>query len=342
MSGGNSGSGGSAATAPDPPTATGTLSADQVLRSILGTVAESTIGYEWVVRLLYVALLTEGHVLLEGTPGIAKTQLVRRFAGSLGLSFKRIQFTPDMLPSDITGNVVLNPASRLFEFHEGPVFTNVLLADEINRAPPKVQSALLESMQEHQVTIDGVSHPLPRPFMVIATQNPIEQEGTYPLPEAQLDRILFRILLDYPSEVDERTVIRRALTETADSRPQRIADGAAIGAHRRQVEGVYLSEEMIEYVTRLVRATREDPRIVVGGSPRSAVQLARAAKAHALLDGRAYASPEDVKELAFWVLNHRIALDPDLLSDEASEGGRGLPAAHKVLAEIFDQVPVPG
>ena len=312
-----------------------------VLRLVLDRVAATTVGYDDVVRLLYIALLTEGHVLLEGTPGIAKTQLVRRFAGSLALSFKRIQFTPDMLPSDIIGNVILNPLTRTFDYHRGPVFANVVLADEINRAPPKVQSALLESMQERQVTIDGTSHALPRPFIVIATQNPIEQEGTYPLPEAELDRILFRLLLDYPSESDEREVIRRQLVPPPSEHEAPVADARAIAEHRQRAEDVFVSDDVVAYVGRLVRTTREDPRIQVGASPRAGVQLARAAKAYAMIAGRSYVAPEDVKNVAFWVLNHRVTLEPDLVSEEAAQGSRGVPTIRKVLGEIFDQVQVP-
>jgi MoxR-like ATPase len=315
--------------------------AEDVLQRVLDQVAVTTVGYEEVVRLLYIALLTEGHVLLEGTPGIAKTQLVRRFAESLALSFKRIQFTPDMLPSDIIGNVILNPLTRTFDYHRGPVFANVVLADEINRAPPKVQAAMLESMQERQVTIDGVSHPLPRPFIVIATQNPIDQEGTYPLPEAELDRILFRVLLEYPTEPNEREIIRRTVSGPAPERELPVADARSIANHRQRAVDVFLSDEIVDYVGRLVRATRADARIVVGASPRAGVQLARAAKARAMLTGRPYVAPEDVEEMAFWVLNHRVSLDPDLVSDEASEGSQGLPLLRRVLAELFDTVRAP-
>jgi MoxR-like ATPase len=328
-------------TDPDAPVPVAVSSAKEVLQRVLNRVAVTTVGYDEVVRLLYVALLTEGHVLLEGTPGIAKTQLVRRFAGSLALSFKRIQFTPDMLPSDIVGNVILNPLTRTFDYHRGPLFANVVLADEINRAPPKVQAAMLESMQERQVTIDGVSHPLPRPFIVIATQNSIDQEGTYPLPEAELDRILFRILLDYPTESNEREVIRRTLASSVPERELPVADARSIAGHRQRAEDVFLCDEMVDYVGRLVRATRVDPRIVVGASPRAGVQLARAAKARAMLIGRPYVAPEDVKEMAFWVLNHRVSLDPDLVSEEASDGTRGAPLVRKVLDELLDSVPVP-
>jgi MoxR-like ATPase len=314
---------------------------EAVLAELTTSVGDVVVGSEWSVRLLYIALITEGHVLLQGSPGIAKTLLVRRFAGTLDLAFKRIQFTPDMLPSDIIGNVMLNPATRAFEYRKGPVFANVVLADEINRAPPKVQSALLEAMQERQVTVDGVAYPLPRPFIVIATQNPIEQEGTYPLPEAELDRMLFRLLLDYPSEDDEISVIRRhhAPGELHDAAP--IADAATVAAHRAAMDQLYVDDELVAYIARLIRATREDKRILIGASPRAGVQLARAAKAEALVEGRTYVAPEDVKRVAFWVLNHRVTLQPDVLTEGYAEGLSDERLIGRVLTDLLDQVPVP-
>jgi len=316
--------------------------ADEILRLLTDRVGESVVGSADTVRLLFIALVTEGHVLLEGAPGIAKTLLVRRFAGGLALSFKRIQFTPDMLPSDIIGNVILNPADRAFEYRRGPVFANVVLADEINRAPPKVQSALLEAMQERQVTVNGVAYPLPRPFIVIATQNPIEQEGTYPLPEAEVDRLLFRVLLDYPSELDERDVIHRhAKTEEEPPADRPVADAATLGALRRRMDDVYVSPDLEAYITRLVRATREDPRFLIGVSPRAGVQLARAAKAEAMVRGRAYVAPEEVKRVAFHVLNHRIALQPDVLTEGYAQGLSDERIVRGVLTDLLDQVPIP-
>ena len=314
----------------------------EVLSRLKARVAETIIGYDSVVRLLSVALVTQGHVLLEGAPGIAKTMLVRRFSESLALGFKRIQFTPDMLPSDIVGNVVLNPVSRQLEYRPGPIFANVVLADEINRAPPKVQSALLESMQERQVTIDGVGHPLPEPFIVIATQNPIEQEGTYPLPEAELDRLLFRVLMGYPTATDERALNRlHSAPVPATSQPP-ILDGRLLGSYREMAGRVGLSDEVLAYIVDLVRATRADRRILVGASPRAGVQLTRAAKAEAMFSGRDYVTPDDVKSVAFWVLNHRITLRPELVAQHYADGGVGNePALRAVLGDVFDKVRAP-
>jgi MoxR-like ATPase len=316
--------------------------ATDVLARLRARVRETIIGYDGVVRLVTVALVTQGHVLLEGTPGIAKTMLVRRFADSLALGFKRIQFTPDMLPSDIVGNVVLNPVSRQLEYRPGPIFANVVLADEINRAPPKVQSALLESMQERQVTIDGVGHPLPDPFIVIATQNPIEQEGTYPLPEAELDRLLFRLLMGYPSADDERRLNRLHSTPSTPVAQPPILDGRSLGTYRDQAARVRLSDEVLAYIVDLVRATRDDRRILVGASPRAGVQLTRAAKAEAMFAGRDYVLPDDVKAVAFWVLNHRVTLRPELVAQHYAEGGVGNePALRAVLGDLFDRVRAP-
>ena len=313
-----------------------------ILARLTTRVAETIVGYDSVVRLLTVALVTQGHVLLEGTPGIAKTMLVRRFSESLALNFKRIQFTPDMLPSDIVGNVVLNPVSRQLEYRPGPIFANVVLADEINRAPPKVQSALLEAMQERQVTIDGVGHPLPDPFIVIATQNPIEQEGTYPLPEAELDRLLFRVLMGYPTVEQERTLNRIHSRGSAVTEGAPILDGRHLSVYREAANRVRLSDEVLSYLVELVRATRADRRILVGASPRAGVQLSRAAKAEAMFSGRDYVIPDDVKSVAFWVLNHRVTLRPELVAQHYAEGGIGNePALRAVLEDLFNKVPAP-
>ncbi len=322
---------------PGPP-----VDAPGVLARLNSSVGESVIGYDPVVRLLAIALLSEGHVLLEGVPGIAKTMLVRRFSASLSLSFKRIQFTPDMLPSDIVGTVILNPVSQAFEYRRGPVFANVVLADEINRAPPKVQSALLEAMQERQVTVDGVTYPLPQPFMVIATENPIEQEGTYPLPEAELDRFLFRILMGYPDEPDERRLLER---HSGPAVPE--ARGIPLGAEpldrlARDALRVTLTPEVLDFVVRLIRSTREDPQILMGASPRAGVQFLRATKAAALLAGRSYVTPDDVKAVVFEVLNHRILLHPDLLAQRYVTGRGGVePLLREVLERRTREVPLP-
>jgi MoxR-like ATPase len=320
----------------------GGLSPPQALRALQASVGRTVIGYEEIVRLLAIALVSEGHVLLEGAPGIAKTFLIRRFAESLKLSFKRIQFTPDMLPSDIVGAVVLNPSSEQFEYRPGPIFANVILADEINRAPPKVQSALLEAMQERQVTVDGVAHPVPSPFIVIATQNPIEQEGTYPLPEAELDRLLFRILIGYPGEENERIVVSQHSRAPASRLPPPDLDAAALLTFRDAAYTIYLSEDVLNYLVSIIRETRQDPNIMIGASPRAGVQFARAAKAEALFAGRSYVTPDDVKSVAFWVLNHRIALQPELVASAYTEGTGGLePILRQVLTESLERRAVP-
>ncbi|MCI4336324.1 MAG: MoxR family ATPase [Thermoplasmata archaeon] len=317
-------------------------SPEGVLRRLHDRVANTVVGYDDVVRALTIALVTQGHVLLEGTPGIAKTLLVRRFSDSLDLQFKRIQFTPDMLPSDIVGNVVLNPVSRQLEYRPGPVFANVVLADEINRAPPKVQSALLEAMQERQVTIDGVAHPLPEPFVVIATQNPIEQEGTYPLPEAELDRLLFRVLMGYPSRDEERQLNRIHSRVSAEPDGPPVVDGRRLLEYRDQSARVHLSDEVLDYIIDLIRTTRTDGRILVGASPRAGVQLTRSAKAFALFSGRSFVTPHDVKSVAFGVLNHRLTLKPEVTAQHYTESGIGSePAVRAVLGDLLDRVPAP-
>jgi MoxR-like ATPase len=314
----------------------------QLLAQLQAMIATSVVGSEKVVRLLTVALTAGGHVLLEGVPGLAKTYLVRSFANCLALSFKRIQFTPDMLPSDVIGAVVIDPRSRGFEFRPGPVFGNVILADEINRASPKVQSALLEAMQERQVTVEGRSYPLPNPFIVIATENPIEQEGTYPLPEAELDRFLFRILLTYPDAAEELQILR-SRSEVGDVYP----DHAVVGPddllrYQALARGVYAHEEVLAYLAAMVRASRVEPRVLFGGSPRAAVQFLNATKASALFAGRSHVVPDDVKELAFHVLNHRLVLHPEALAQQIASGrGTTEDLLHAVVSTILDHTEVP-
>jgi MoxR-like ATPase len=323
------------------PTTAGPLDGVTVLDRLSRSVGESVIGYDPVVRLLTIALISEGHVLLEGVPGIAKTMLVRRFSSALSLTFKRIQFTPDMLPSDIVGTVVLNPVSHEFEYRRGPVFANVVLADEINRAPPKVQSALLEAMQERQVTVDGVGYQLPRPFIVIATENPIEQEGTYPLPEAELDRFLFRILMGYPNEADERVLLERH-TGAKIAEATGFLDGGTLDRLREEALGVDMTPEVLDFVMQLIRGTRNDARILMGASPRAGVQFLRATKAAALLAGRTFVTPGDVKSIVFDVLNHRILLHPDLLAQRYVTGRNGVePLLREVLEKRAEEVRAP-
>ncbi|HEY6964495.1 MAG TPA: MoxR family ATPase [Erythrobacter sp.] len=289
------------------------------VRSLTGAIraeiAKAIVGQEPMVDMLLVALLSEGHVLLEGPPGTAKTFLAQSFATALGLDFGRIQFTPDLLPGDILGSNLFNFQTSQFTLTRGPIFCDLLLADEINRTPPKTQAALLEAMQERRVTLDGETHLLPERFMVVATQNPIENQGVYPLPEAQLDRFLFKLLVPYPAEDEEARIVA---TYGKRSGPQRPADlgvaavtnAAGLTAASAALDHVTVAEEITRYVVRLIRATREHAELTVGASPRAAVLLANAARARAALEGRAYVIPDDVKALAVPVLRHRLTLSP--------------------------------
>ncbi|MFN3423994.1 MAG: AAA family ATPase [Novosphingobium meiothermophilum] len=283
--------------------------------AIRAEVGKAVVGQNAIVDHLLVALLAGGHVLLEGPPGTAKTFLAQSFATSLGLDFGRIQFTPDLMPGDILGSNLFNFQTSQFTLTRGPIFHELLLADEINRTPPKTQAALLEAMQERRVTLDGVVHPLSERFMVVATQNPIESQGVYPLPEAQLDRFLFKLLVDYPSAEEEaRIVVRygegRGAPRPADLGVRAVADAAMLKAAQRTVADVTMADAVVDYVVRLMRATRESADLVVGASPRAAVLLAGAARARAALDGRDYVIPDDVKAMATPTLRHRLMLSP--------------------------------
>jgi MoxR-like ATPase len=270
------------------------------------------VGQEEVVDLLLVAVVLGGHVLLQGVPGVAKSLLASAFARTVAGSYRRVQFTPDMLPSDLTGTMTLRGGE--LAFRPGPVFANVLLADEINRTPPKTQSALLEAMQERQVSVDGTPHPLPDPFLVVATQNPIEYEGTYPLPEAQLDRFLVRADVGYPDREHELAVLgleREGVASPALDRVRPVLERSEIGEARRLVDATTVSEQVAEYVVELVRATRKLPSVSLGASPRAAVHLLAAAKARARLGGREFVTPDDVAAMAPAVLRHRLVLTPE-------------------------------
>ncbi len=299
-------------------------------------IGRRVIGSERIVRFMLIAILTENHILLEGVPGLAKTKLANEFARHLGLDFKRIQFTPDMLPTDVMGNYVLNLQTRKMEFREGPVFTNVLLADEINRTPPKVQSALLESMEERQVSSNGEMHPLPEPFFVIATQNPIEQEGTFPLAEALLDRFLFRYRMTYPDRQDEIKAVRSS--QVSEGERKKYFSAGEITALRETVSDVYVSDEVSEYMVDLIRHTRESKGVFLGASPRTSVKYVRAVKANALLSGRDYAIPDDVKHVAHEMLNHRLILQPEMHFESESDPHAIMSA---VINEIIKGVKVP-
>ncbi|MCK0127316.1 MoxR family ATPase [Erythrobacter sp. F6033] len=283
--------------------------------AIRAEVGKAVVGQDEMVEQLLVAMVSEGHVLLEGPPGTAKTFLANSFATALGLDFGRIQFTPDLLPGDILGSNLFNFQTSEFKLTRGPIFCELLLADEINRTPPKTQAALLEAMQERRVTLDGETHQLPPRFMVVATQNPIENQGVYPLPEAQLDRFLFKLLVPYPDEAEETRIVtdygkRQGPQRPADLGVTAVADSDKLVAASGALENVTVAPEITQYVVRLIRATREHSELAVGASPRAAVMLANASRARAALAGRAYAIPDDVKALAIPVLRHRLTLSP--------------------------------
>ena len=282
---------------------------------IRGQVGKAVVGQTATIDALLTALLAQGHVLLEGPPGTAKTFMAQCFAASLGLDFGRIQFTPDLMPGDILGSNLFNFQTSQFTLTRGPIFTELLLADEINRTPPKTQAALLEAMQERRVTLDGKAHPLPANFLVVATQNPIESQGVYPLPEAQLDRFLFKLLVSYPSAAEEAKIVANFGSHAGPPRPEqlgveKVADAATIAAAAQAVKTVTLAETVIDYIVRLIRATRDSADLASGASPRAAVLLANAARARAALEARDYVVPDDVKALAAPVLRHRLLLSP--------------------------------
>jgi len=301
---------------------------------IIAEIERAVIGKRNVLEMILLGLLSDGHVLIDDVPGLAKTLMARSFASVLGLSFGRVQFTPDLVPSDITGATIYDQHRGTFEFRRGPVFTNVLLADEINRAPAKTQAALLEAMEERQVTIEGETYPLPPPFLVLATQNPIEFEGTYPLPEAQLDRFLMRIGVGYPSNDDEWRIIERRLqrkTDVVQLTP--VVEPSDLEEMKTSVEDVFVSEAIGRYIVSIVHATRSAPRVQVGASPRGSLALVKLARAKAVLAGREFVTPEDVKAVAVPALAHRIALRPD--SWVAGVKGDG------IVREVLDSVPAP-
>ena len=305
---------------------------------ILAESARVLVGLERELRLGLVALLSGGHVLLEGPPGVAKTLLARTLAEACGGSFARIQFTPDLMPADVTGTSVFHPLAGEFRFRPGPVFAHLVLCDEINRASAKTQSALLEAMQEGAVTVDGERHPLPAPFTVFATMNPIEHEGTYPLPEAQLDRFLFKVLVTYPPAEVETALLAAGHRRSPSASPAELGVRAVsspeeVLALRARVEEVLVREDLPAYVQRLLAATRATPSLRLGGSPRAGVMLLRAAKALAAASGRDYVLPDDLKELFLPVFRHRVVLDPA----EEIEGTR----TDDVLARLLDEVEVP-
>ena len=289
--------------------------ARQTLAEVRRSIAEVFIGDLAPVDLLFVSLLARGHMLLEGVPGVAKTTLVKSLAAALGCSVRRIQFTPDLLPADITGTYVLNPTNGDFSFRAGPIFANVVLADEINRAPAKTQSALLEAMQEGQVTVDGQRFELPQPFVVLATQNPLDLEGTYPLPEAQVDRFLVQVRLGYPSRVDEVRMLRAHGVATPEARS--ILTATAVQRLQSVAARIHVEEDLLEYAVSLSEYTRNHPKVVLGASPRASLGLLRAAKGHAVLSGRGYLTPDDLRAVATGVLAHRLVVSAELEDEVA-------------------------
>jgi MoxR-like ATPase len=301
---------------------------------VAAEVGKVVVGQEEALEDVLVAVALAGHVLLEGVPGVAKTLLAAATARALGVEFRRVQFTPDMLPSDVTGTMALREGELVFR--PGPVFANVVLADEVNRTPPKTQAALLEAMQEAQVTVDGVPHPLPDPFLVLATQNPIEYEGTYPLPEAQRDRFLVHVDIGYPAEDQERAMLRlarRGVAPVALEEVRPVASAEDLRAARAEVDGTEVSDAVVGYVVALVRRTRALPSVSLGASPRAAVHLLATAKAAARLAGRAYVTPDDVARMALPVLRHRLVLSPEAELERATPAG--------AVRAALEDVPVP-
>lgn len=302
---------------------------------VIAEVERSIVGKQDVLKKIMAAILTSGgHVLLEDYPGLAKTLIANSFASALGLSFKRIQFTPDLLPGDITGGYIYDRASNQFSLRQGPLFANIILADEINRASPRTQSALLEAMQEYQVTLEGETMHLPQPFIVLATQNPIEYEGTFPLPEAQLDRFIMKLAVGYPSAEEERQIIHRRRERRTDAQELNpVTNTQGLMAVRELIEDVHVDQDIETYIVSLVSETRRHRKLSVGASPRGTLALLKLARSWAAMHGRDFVLPDDVKTFVHPALTHRLILEPDLWTDRAAAGD--------VLTEILHQVPVP-
>ncbi|MEX0907201.1 MAG: MoxR family ATPase [Gemmatimonadota bacterium] len=313
----------------------------ELVQRIRGELHRRVVGQDLMIDRLLIGLLTGGHVLLEGVPGLAKTLTVRSLAEAMDATFERIQFTPDLLPADVVGTMIYNQRTGDFSARHGPIFANIVLADEINRAPPKVQSALLEAMQEHQVTLGGETFPLPKPFLVLATQNPIEQEGTYPLPEAQVDRFMLKLRVGYPQKSEEKEIMRRMAGR--DPVPlQRVATAAQVLSARADIYSVYMDEKIEDYIVSIVHATREPaeygladtaPLIQYGASPRASIYLALCSRAHAYLQGRGYVLPDDVKAMGPDVLRHRIITSFEAEAEEVTPD--------EIVARVFAAVEVP-
>jgi MoxR-like ATPase len=308
------------------------------IQSFTTTVVENIekviVGKRSAVELAVIGLLCQGHLLIEDVPGVGKTVLARSLALSLGCSFSRIQFTPDMLPSDVTGVSIYNQVSTLFEFRPGPVMAQIVLADEINRATPKTQASLLEAMEEHQVTVDGKTHILPRPFLVLATQNPIEYEGTFPLPEAQLDRFLLRLRLGYPELEDEIDILERQQFQHPVTKLKQVVSDTELTKAQDEIKSTYIAPAVKRYIVEIVRQTRQHPDVYLGASPRGSLALFRAGQARAMIQGRDYVLPDDIKALVKPALSHRVILGPAArLRDLSTE---------QILEEVLSRIPVPG
>ncbi|MFP6902125.1 MAG: MoxR family ATPase [Verrucomicrobiia bacterium] len=317
------------------------LEAGAFVQPLLAEMGKVIVGQKYLLERMVISLLADGHVLLEGVPGIAKTLAIKTLSDTLNVDFSRIQFTPDMLPADVTGTQIYNPQTGEFTTRKGPVFANLLLADEINRAPAKVQSALLEAMQEKQVTIGDVTYPLPRPFLVMATENPIEQEGTYQLPEAQVDRFMLKVVMDYPTQKEERRILEDWAKTEGTPVAQQVATVEQIMAARKVVDTIYVDDKVKEYIVNLVCATRNpgifnvpaEGLIQLGASPRATIYLTLASKAHAFLRGRGYVTPQDVKAIAPDVMRHRIQVSYEAEAEDKT--------SDHVLALFLDHMPVP-
>jgi MoxR-like ATPase len=306
---------------------------NEIAQRLRENIQKVIVGKDEIINLALVAVLCEGHILLEDVPGIGKTTLARALAASLGCTFRRIQFTPDLLPSDVTGLSWFNQKEQIFEFRAGPIISQVVLADEINRATPRTQSALLEAMQERQITVDGVTRPLPRPFLVMATQNPVELEGTFPLPEAQVDRFLLRVVIGYPSQEEENTILERFRASDPLPELEPVTTPEEIVRLQDTRREVRVEESVRDYIVRVARATRDHPEIELGASPRATLSLYWSSQAWAGIDGRDFVLPDDVKFMAPHVLTHRLMISP-----QAQLRGR---QPQELVADIVDAVPVP-
>ncbi len=308
--------------------------ASELSRKVIAEIERAVVGKRGLLEMVMAAALAGGHVLFEDFPGLGKTLIARSFSTALGLDFKRIQFTPDLLPGDITGGYIFNRDKNKFELRKGPVFTNIILADEINRASPKTQSALLEAMQEGQVTLEGETLQLPEPFLVLATQNPIEYEGTFPLPEAQLDRFMLKLTVGYPSVDEEKEILRRRRERMRDEVMLiQILKPGQLTALREEVETVHVDADIEGYIAALIHATRQDRRVSVGASPRGSLAFLKLARAYAAIEGRNYVVPDDVKRFAVPVLSHRLILQPEYWMSQSVAGD--------VIRDVFDRTPVP-